>query len=184
MTNEFSAQAALAQKEYNLIQDLLRTPLREDLSSQELPDHRRWIGGCLKIDLPDLIPLNPGTCPNDLCVLEYESTDPNYSIKYLKVAVKNQGTANAKESKIKVAFTPKDSGLLKSETIVAVPQIAPGETKIISVSFEQAYLLQGFSFEIFVNSDYSVKELEIENNRAYGCCGADRGDIILSREKI
>lgn len=185
MTKEFSAQAALAQKEYNLIQDLLRTPLREDLSGQALPEHRRWIGGCLKMDLPDLIPLNPGMCPNDFCVLEYDSIDPSSSTKYLKVTVKNQGTAIAKESKMKVVFKPKDPGLTTPDVVVVdIPQIPPAETKSVRVNFNQAFLVSGFNFEIFVNSEYNVKESNVENNYAYGCCSSDYEIYLKSREQV
>jgi hypothetical protein len=49
----------LAQKEFEVIRDLLLVPFKQDLSKEELPEHRRWKVGCLCFRSSRLAPINP-----------------------------------------------------------------------------------------------------------------------------
>jgi hypothetical protein len=169
MTNEFSAQAALAQKEYNLIQDLLRTPLREDLSGKALPGHRVWRGGCLEtIARPDLIPIgsNPSE-PDNFCIIETIK-----DIKHLKIAVKNQGNFGVDDSLTRLEFST-DNHVNIEIVDQRTGQIRPGEKVDLTVKIPSSYQELNFNLKINVNFDRSIDESDVANNIKEVFCGAE-----------
>jgi hypothetical protein len=183
MTGITEESKVVAQREFDLIQDLLRTPLREDLSDKAFPDRRRWSGGCLpSLPRADLVPFNLNPCagPSGFCSLVDNSKE-----KQLRVTIKNQGTAKAVSSFTKVIFYPIDIKFPKYIKELTTSEIqADGGTTNVDFSFDQGYLEQGFNFEIFVNSGSNVLEYNTDNNHACGSCGPSYSSIKHSGKQV
>jgi hypothetical protein len=153
------AATKTAQKEFNVILDVLLVPLRTDISNQKLPFRRRWRGGCL-LKRPDLVPVNPnpGAGPEGYC-----NTDDQGR---LLITVKNQGTAEAPRSITKVSFS---SDVFHE---VDTPAIRPEETASLTAPKipDDCFGSTGCEFQIIVDARNQVVEFDKANNTVSGEC--------------
>jgi CARDB len=173
MASEFKPEALLAQREFDLIQDLLRTPLREDLSGKVLFERRRWIGGCLlAVNRPDLIPFNPRVDPSN--------------VEELLVNVKNQGNMPVSRFTTTVTFNPRETDRRMTVEYVyepPEPALEPDNFRVlrIPITFTDIDTSdKGCEFEVFVDSKSEVAESNEDNNKITGscnCCGT--GKIVV-----
>jgi hypothetical protein len=152
-------QALNAQKEFNVILDVLLVPLRADTPNQKLPFRRRWRGGCL-LKRPDLVPVNPnpGAGPEGYCNTDNQGR--------LLITVKNQGTAEAPPSITKVSFSSDvfhevDTPAIRPEQEVSLPT-----PKIPDDCFGST----GCEFQIIVDARNQVVEFDKANNTVSGKC--------------
>jgi hypothetical protein len=156
-------QALKAQDEFAVILDVLKVPLRADVSNQKLPPHRGWRGGCLlELKYPDLVPV-PDEESGGFCRLN--------DAGQLVVNVENRGNVDAPECVTEVTFTG-----VEEPSSLHTPALQAGEArelepplKIPEVCFEFG---GGISceFEIRVDANDEVVEANKENNTASGRC--------------
>jgi hypothetical protein len=153
------AATKTAQKEFNVILDVLLVPLRTDISNQKLPFRRRWRGGCL-LKRPDLVPVNPnpGAGPEGYCNTDNQGR--------LLITVKNQGTAEAPPSITKVSFSPD----VFHE--VDTPAIRPEATESLTTPKipDDCFGSTGCKFQIIVDARNQVVEFDKANNTVSGKC--------------
>ena len=163
MENDNGIPKEPAEKEFALIKDLLSVPQEGEAFSE----HRRWHGGCLFFQLPDLVPVNPDpdNGPRGFCWKG--KAGPNKG--KLIVKVNNQGAGNAtKQTTTKVTFSTGDSYERKT------PALKAYEPKDLdSIEFPPECATEGCEFEIEVNANGDVKESNIKNNKAKGICTPD-----------
>jgi CARDB len=165
---ELDERAQNAQKEFKVIVDVLKVPLRTDVSNQKLPPHRVWRGGCLlELQYPDLVPFNSDESagPVGFCVREENM---------LIITVKNQGNARAPRSVTRVTFSPDVS----PDVFFDLPTdpIEVGDSirlEPLEIPVEQLDESGGFVFQIRVDVDDDVVESNEENNIASGTCEGD-----------
>jgi hypothetical protein len=152
-------RALKAQDEFAVILDVLKVPLRTDVSDQKLPFRRRWRGGCL-LKRPDLVPVNPnpGAGPEGYCNTDNQGR--------LLITVKNQGTAEAPPSITKVSFSPD----VFHE--VDTPAIRPEATESLTTPKipDDCFGSTGCKFQIIVDARNQVVEFDKANNTVSGEC--------------
>jgi len=158
---ELDERAQNAQKEFEVILDVLKVPLR----NQKLPPHRVWRGGCLQeLQYPDLVPLNPSEQDDPVGFCDREENG-------LFITVENQGDADAPRSVTRVTFSfspPDEFFNLPTDPIPAGGRIRLGPLEIPEEHFES-----GFEFQIEVDANDQVVESNEENNTAIGRCRGD-----------
>lgn len=152
----------LAQKEFDVILDLLSVPLKQDFANEELPGRRRWKGVCisagLPAELPDLVPVNPspGKGIEGFCKLSDKG--------FLVVTIKNQGKGTAPPSTTRVIFA-------NNKTFdIPTPQIQAG--KSVDLTVEGVGRLSGIScqFVVIANAKFEIPESDMSNNTVLGLC--------------
>jgi len=150
-----------AQKEFNVILDVLKVPLRTDGSNQKLPPHRGWTGGCLlELQYPDLVPVNVNQPPDPLGFCDVEENG-------LFITVENQGDADAPRSVTRVTFSPDVFVDLPTDPIDAGHHIRVGPFDIPEEQLDES---GSFEFQIKVDANDQVVESNKENNIASGKC--------------
>jgi hypothetical protein len=157
-------RARNAQKEFNVILDVLLVPLRSDISNQKLPPRRRWRGGCLlELQDPDLVPDNPNPQAGleGFCSRVEEGPDAGK----LRVRVKNQGAATAPPSTTMVEFSPGGSFPLTT------PEILAGEVVELPLSMPADCVDSECEIKITVDSNNQVVESDENNNTISVTCG-------------
>src|SRR5215207_11055241 len=106
-------RALKAQDEFAVILDVLKVPMRTDVSNQKLPPRRRWRGGCLlelqypELQYADLVPV-PAEESGEWC----------NKAGQLVVKVENRGNARALECVTEVSF-----GGVEVPTSLPTPEI-------------------------------------------------------------
>jgi CARDB len=157
-----------AQKEFNVILDVLKVPLRTDGSDQKLPPHRGWGGGCLlELKYPDLVPVpvNPNA----------DVADPEAFCKrddqVLTVTVRNQGDAKAPPSVTRVIFSPGGSFDLDTPELDPGASVGdPGDSVELSFPIPPDCFDPDCEFEISVDATDKVVEKDEGNNTVSGKC--------------
>jgi hypothetical protein len=153
----------LAKKEFRVIRDLLLVPLKQDEPDEELPERRKWKGGCIPVGLPDLVPINIGEPVKGFC----KRNDENK----LVITVKNQGNATASQSITRVIFFPQEANPI---VIANIPtkEIPAGKCidLVVNETPVRCSLPSGCQFVIIVNADFRVIESDFTNNVAIGLC--------------
>ena len=164
--NGLETSALNAQKEFSVILDTLRVPLKAGVSDQNLPFRRRWRGGCL-LKRPDLVPVTQPEAE------KFCSRDDDQ----LLIAVKNQGNANAPESVTRVIFMPgrPDSRAIDKNTL----EVSPGQVvNVEPVDIPQDCFASGeCEFTITVDANNQVLEFDKANNTVSGKCSRGGVDI-------
>jgi hypothetical protein len=150
-----------AQKEFEVILDLLKVPLRTNVSNQKLPPRRRWRGGCM-LELPDLVPVpveeSGGFCRRN-------------NAGQLVVKVENQGNVDAPECVTEVRFKGTEEPF-----ILPTPAIPAGEARELEpLEIPQDCFVDNVcEFTITVDANNQVDELDKANNNVSGgCIGID-----------
>ena len=151
-----------AQKEFNVILDVLKVPLKTDGSDQKLPPHRGWEGGCLlELKYPDLVPVNPN--PNDAdCITDGQGG--------LLVTVENQGNAKAPPSVTRVIFSPGGSFDLDTPELEGASVEDPGASVELTFPIPADCFDPDCEFEISVDATDQVVESDEGNNTVSGKC--------------
>jgi hypothetical protein len=147
-----------AQKEFNVILDVLKVPLR----NQKLPPHRGWRGGCLlELQYPDLVPV-----PDEqggFCRLN--------DAGQLVVNVENRGNVDAPECVTEVRFRGvEEPSRLHTPAIPPAGEpreLEPLEIPEVCFEFGDGIFCE---FEIKVDANNQVVESNEENNTASGRC--------------
>jgi len=163
---ELAAAARNAQKEFEVILDVLLVPLTGD---QGLPKRRRWIGGCLP-QLPDLVPVNPDP---DAGVIGFCKVEPPFDQEIsedeqrkLVVTVKNQGKGDAPASTTRVVFF---DGEVTFSFDLDTPAISAGQSVDLACEIPD-FCSVGCEFVIIVDSKNQVIESNKDNNSVPGEC--------------
>ena len=149
-----------AQKEFNVILDVLLVPLRADTPNQKLPFRRRWRGGCL-LKRPDLVPVNPDPDdgPEGFCNTDEQGR--------LIVTVKNQGDADATSSVTSVTYSHGGSESVQTDPIGA------GDTREVTMTRpipEDCFAADVCEFQIIVDANNDMVEFDKANNTVSGKC--------------
>jgi hypothetical protein len=148
-----------AQKEFNVILDVLLVPLRADISNQKLPPRRRWRGGCM-LELPDLVPV-PVEESGGFCRLN--------NAGQLVVKVENRGNVDAPECVTEVRFKG-----IEEPSILPTPAIPAGEARELELEIPQDCFKVDTNavceFTITVDVNNQVDELDKANNIVSGGC--------------
>jgi hypothetical protein len=155
---QLDKQLLLAQKEFNVILDVLMVPLR----NQKLPPHRGWGGGCLlELQYPDLVPV-----PDEqggFCRLN--------DAGQLVVNVENRGNVDAPECVTEVRFRGvEEPSRLHTPAIPPAGEpreLEPLEIPEVCFEFGDGIFCE---FEIKVDANNQVVESNEENNTASGRC--------------
>lgn len=157
---QITKEALSAQNEFKVILDLLLVPQ----VNQEFPERRRWYGGCLTFQLPDLVPVNPNPDAGQKGFCRKVESGPNKG--KLLVTVKNQGTGNASPSETRVTFSSGESHSMPT------PALQAGESKDLELphDFPRGCPPTNCEFKIEVNSDGKIRESKMDNNKAKGLC--------------
>ena len=158
---ELDPQTPKAQKEFEVILDVLKVPLRTDGSNQKLPPHRGWRGGCLlELKYPDLVPINPNPDdgPEGVCRKDDQGR--------LIVMVGNQGDEDAPRSVTRVVFSPGGSFNLDTPPIEAGDSVELPPFAIPADCFDSG----DCEFQIIVDATNQVVESEEGNNTLSGKC--------------
>jgi len=117
-----------------------------------------FITSCTPENLPDLVPVNPNPSIGGLGFCDVDNSGN------LVVHIKNQGTASAGSSHVKVSFGN------YGESTKAVPALAIGETSTVSFSFPLGCYDPDCSFDITVDVSGEVNESNETNNTQSGWC--------------
>jgi hypothetical protein len=163
---ELDERAQNAQKEFEVILDVLKVPLRTDGPNQKLPPHRGWRGGCLlELQYPDLVPVNVNQPADPLGFCDMEENG-------LFITVENQGDADAPRSVTRVTFSPDVFVDLPTDPIDAEQHIRVGPFDVPEGQRDES---GSFEFQIKVDANDQVVESNKENNIASGkCVGAEQ----------